>query len=328
MSTNPDNLENQVDQEENRRRPVLFIPIIILVLLCIAVSSVYAVSSGIVKLSPTQEPTQKATEEETEVAERIEETASFTAVPTDVPTDEPTPTTEPTDEPTDAPTDRPTETPTDEPTPTKPPVVNIPTEEPTVETFCGDLICNGIETATSCPKDCGCADDGICTAAETALGTCFDCINPGTCDHICNSTSDCASGYTCDPGSKTCQAPFCHYTPPPSNPTTVCSCEGLDNVCRVDGVEVSRSVDDRRCVAAACECYDWAYSEGANGYSSVQQTDSYCSGELGLSDDTPGTAFYYCPSLDIDNDNKSDPFRTAPATCAEAYNQGCFFQSQ
>lgn len=46
-------------------------------------------------------------------------------------------------------------------------------------TYCGDGVCNGSETAWSCPSDCGYCGDGYCSSGE--YGWCSDCGGGPTC---------------------------------------------------------------------------------------------------------------------------------------------------
>lgn len=89
MSNNPDQLENQQSQEQENKRPVLFIPIIIVALLLVLGVAGYAIASGVGALRPptpdltatqeTSQPreTEPATLDETDVAPTIE------VIPTD-----------------------------------------------------------------------------------------------------------------------------------------------------------------------------------------------------------------------------------------------------
>src|SRR5690242_6609246 len=40
---------------------------------------------------------------------------------------------------------------------------------------CGDHVCNGGETAKSCPADCAPCGDGVCSAGENATSCPLDC---------------------------------------------------------------------------------------------------------------------------------------------------------
>jgi hypothetical protein len=168
MSDNIDNIENQQDEDKERKRPVLFIPLIILACLLLAGVS-YAVASGIASPEPTQEPTEEIqpTEEATELV--TEEPTVSIEVPTEQPTEEVT------EQPTEQP--QPTEeaetpTPTKEPIPTREPRPQ-PTVEPTVEltvevtqptvvdSYCG----SACDANGNCTGDYACFN-GVCWNAS------------------------------------------------------------------------------------------------------------------------------------------------------------------
>lgn len=313
MSNNPDQLENQQDQEQEDKRPVLFIPIIIVVLLLVLSVAGFAIASGMGAFTAAT-PTPTETEEATEVAEVTEtdepDVVTFTPVPTEPPTDEPTPTATNTLTPTA------TEAPTDTPTPTRGASTG-PTVTPTDEPVCGDLVCNGSETATTCAQDCGCFDNFICTSAEQAIGTCRDCgPNAGSCGASCISNANCntAAGLSCV--NNFCDASFCS-TPPITDepPEVTCGCQGTDMVCS-DGTVTE---DHFSCVQEACSCVDWAYDEGG-------QLQSQSSSALIITcfePDEPGTAYFACPDP---NDECGDGicWVEIAATCSEAEAYGCF----
>jgi hypothetical protein len=351
MSNNPDQLENQQDQEQENKRPVLFIPLVILGLVLVLGVAGYAVASGMGALTPpTQEPTDEATEvaEITETAERVEteEVVAFTPVPTEEPTDEPTPTA------TDTPTEEPTEEPTDEPTPTRPARTN-PTLTPTNVPVCGDLICNGTETATTCAKDCGCFEDNTCTRAEQAIGTCRDCsATAGTCGAPCTTNAQCntAGGYSCDTSTGFCDAPFCDPPPPTDEPVT-CSCVIVgDDSCTqtalttcTDGTSTSAPYYCEDELPAGCglgcacngttlECASNWYDE-ENALQCVQNTSS-CSCSYWSSFETQQN---FCTLPDEDgymvwdcdpNDNLPGDIYYYGVTCGEAETNGCFGKTQ
>ena len=68
------------------------------------------------------------------------------------------------------------------------------------ETNCGDTICEGGETCSSCPADCGCTGGNICCSGTCQIPTCsqnsdcgidtacriWTCNNPGTCSASCS----------------------------------------------------------------------------------------------------------------------------------------------
>lgn len=93
----------------------------------------------------------------------------------------------------------------------------------TPATYCGDGMCNGIETSTTCPQDCGLAGgptpppaavcgDGACNGSETQASCPIDCGYPGSpppfCgDGACNATETCS---TCGTDCGSCASPqFC-----------------------------------------------------------------------------------------------------------------------
>jgi beta propeller repeat protein len=63
---------------------------------------------------------------------------------------------------------------------------------------CGDGTCNGTETCSSCPQDCGACPpvcgDGTCNGAETCSSCSADCGECPVCgDGLCNGTEDCTT---------------------------------------------------------------------------------------------------------------------------------------
>ena len=75
---------------------------------------------------------------------------------------------------------------------------------------CGDHTCNGTETCTTCPQDCGACPscgDGICNGTETCatcLADCDACCGNGSCDNgeTCGScAADCGACPACGDGS-------------------------------------------------------------------------------------------------------------------------------
>jgi hypothetical protein len=237
MSDKIENMENQQDEDKEKKRPVLFIPLIILGLLLLA-GATYAVAATIASPEPTQEPTEavQPTDEATEV---VTEEAT---VSTEVPTEEPTEvvTDEPTEQPTEEVTPEPTE---EEPTPTREP---IPTREPPVPTqemLCGNGICDPGETSTTCGPDCPVIPpDSFCSSA---------CRPDGTCNNGLSCFNNVCWGPVCDP-------------PPTSDPGDItCDCNDQYYECS-DG---SSRVTDA-CIKQNCFC------AGSQGFYSTNAAES------------------------------------------------------
>jgi hypothetical protein len=78
---------------------------------------------------------------------------------------------------------------------------------------CGDGVCNGAETCSSCPQDCGKCED--CSSAYCGYGVCNCSETCSTCSPDCGSCSDptycgdgkCNGAETCDSCSKDCHCP-------------------------------------------------------------------------------------------------------------------------
>lgn len=74
---------------------------------------------------------------------------------------------------------------------------------------CGDGICNGTETCTTCSSDCGACPavcgDGVCSGTETCSSCLDDCFSSCSCESI-TSMSICThmAGCAWDPDSDTC----------------------------------------------------------------------------------------------------------------------------
>jgi hypothetical protein len=194
MSDNIDRMENQQDEDKDRKRPVLFIPLVILGLLLLA-GATYAVASTIASPEPTQEPTEAATptEEATEVV--TEEPTVSTEVPTEEPTVEVTE--EPTDEPTE-PTDE-APTPTTEPIPTR-----EPRPQPTVE-----------------------------QTVEATLEVTQPPVADSTCGSACDANGNCTGDYACFNGvcwnASICEPPATRE--PGGGDNVTCKCEDQFEVC-------------------------------------------------------------------------------------------------
>ncbi len=92
------------------------------------------------------------------------------------------------------------------------PCLGCPSTDGGLPTLCGDGTCNGAETCTSCPSDCGACvvpfcGDGTCGASETCSSCASDC---GTCAARCGDGS-CNGGETCSTCAGDCGtcAPTC-----------------------------------------------------------------------------------------------------------------------
>ena len=86
---------------------------------------------------------------------------------------------------------------------------------------CGDGTCDGIETCSNCPADCGCGDDGVCVGGQCCTPWCGgkNCGDDG-CGGTCG---ECAEGESCLSG--VCFAPV---EGPGCVATEVAGCEGCD----------------------------------------------------------------------------------------------------
>lgn len=82
-----------------------------------------------------------------------------------------------------------------------------------LSTFCGDSSCNGSETCSSCPGDCGrCVfcGDGICEGAETSSNCPGDCGSPGglcgdgICSFVENQSCTCLDDCGCQGNNCPC----------------------------------------------------------------------------------------------------------------------------
>lgn len=77
------------------------------------------------------------------------------------------------------------------------------------KTRCGDATCNGTETCSSCPRDCGACPscgDGACNGSETCSTCSADC---GACAPVCGDGT-CNGTETCSSCSGDCGAcPYC-----------------------------------------------------------------------------------------------------------------------
>ena len=69
--------------------------------------------------------------------------------------------------------------------------------------FCGDQVCNGAETCTTCAADCGdCCGDGVCKNGETCTTCAADCgVCPVCGDGQCNGAETCG---TCEADCGAC----------------------------------------------------------------------------------------------------------------------------
>ena len=112
-----------------------------------------------------------------------------------------------------------------------------PAESPR-ESGCGDSACNGTETCSSCPGDCGACPpvcgDGACNGTETCSSCPGDCgACPPVCgDSACNGTETCSS---C-PGDCGACPPVCGDSA--CNGTETCSsCPGDCGTCSSSGLD-------------------------------------------------------------------------------------------
>jgi hypothetical protein len=126
---------------------------------------------------------------------------------------------------------------------------------------CGDGTCDGVETCSNCPDDCGCANGGICFAGECCTPWCggSNCGDDG-CGGSCG---ECVEGEDCMSG--VCLAPL---DGPGCVPTVdgegagVAGCGGCDCeacVCEMDPFccgndEAGSGYWDSICVAECTEC--------------------------------------------------------------------------
>jgi hypothetical protein len=215
-SMDVENLENQQDQEDEKRRPVLGIPLILIVLLLVLVCGGFAVVNGLGRVEPSVQQTEEAFEQPViETTEEVVTTEEATQEATDEATQEAT--REATEEATAEPTEEVTAEPTEEV------VVVIVTEEPAPT--CGDGTCTeGAENSDLCNQDCPCMDDGTCASTET--DQCADCgATAGTCSNVCSDDSQCAPGLSCVGGS--CQsAAICQGITGEDDKKVSCSCKG------------------------------------------------------------------------------------------------------
>jgi hypothetical protein len=89
---------------------------------------------------------------------------------------------------------------------------------------CGDGVCNGKESCSTCPHDCGACStgptcgDGVCSGNETCTTCSIDCTtgcstgSTPTCgDHTCNGTETCSS---CSSDCGQCAPTGSDVTPP------------------------------------------------------------------------------------------------------------------
>ncbi len=100
---------------------------------------------------------------------------------------------------------------------------------------CGDSECNGTESTTTCPEDCGTAcGDSVCNGAESSANCVADCGT--TCgDSVCNgaeSSASCPADCGTDCGDSICSAPAETSTNCPADCGSVCgdgACNGIES---------------------------------------------------------------------------------------------------
>jgi len=109
--------------------------------------------------------------------------------------------------------------------------------------YCGDGTCNGAETCATCPGDCSCNDNNLCTTDTCSSGVCSN--TPKNCADSTICTTD-----SCNPLTGTCV-----HTPTNIN----LGCESDGNACTNDscnalGVCVNTILIGRACSADGNAC--------------------------------------------------------------------------
>ena len=146
--------------------------------------------------------------------------------------------------------------------------------------ICGDGACNGDETDSSCPVDCGCTavaeEDGSCVEEE-APGFCFcspDCLEAGDCCAdacdvcgVCDMPDECVTDTDCDDG----------------NICTVDSCAGEPKQCSNDAsAAIDAPCDDGDdCTADdVCDGEGNCVGEPVDGFLEVIDFEGLVGGEV------------------------------------------------
>ena len=151
-----------------------------------------------------------------------------------------------------------------------------------INTCCGDEVCEGTETSTNCPVDCGtvgpldnyCCGDGVCEGDENLDNCYFDCHNcffDWECDDDNECTTDVCNG-------------LCEYTPVSDDTTCTggicCSGDCVTATCSTD----SECDDSESCTTDTCVSPGTCSSNCNNNWPGCGLSDSCCGPLCGSED--------------------------------------------
>jgi len=179
----------------------------------------------------------------------------------------------------------------------------------TPATYCGDDICNGTETAATCPEDCGGAPtpapscpDGVCNGSETTATCPQDCPPPPPIcpDGACNGSETTATcPQDCPPTGPICGDGWCEGSENCSNCSGDCgACSGCgDGVCQPSENCASCSAD-----CGICNSPDFCGDSICSAGESCSTCESDCGActDPGFCGDATCNAFETCSSCESD----------------------------